>query len=72
MMEVMMVLHLAGGVRTKKEKQPRNFHLNLTVVYNLLVQRYTDLIKLTPVHCVFALNVFLSKRRNFADNKINM
>ena len=69
----MMVLLLADGVRTKKEKQPRKFHLNLTVVYNLLVRRYTDAIKLTTVHCFFfPLNVFLSERRNFADNKINI
>ena len=49
----MEVLLLAGAVRTKKEKQPRNFHLNLTVVYNLLVRRYTDAIKLTTAHCFF-------------------
>ena len=31
----MMVLLLAVGVhvRTKKEKQPRNYHLNVIVVY---------------------------------------
>ena len=68
----MMVLLLTGGVRTKKEKQPRNFHLNLTVVYNLLVWRYTDAIKLTTVHCLFALNVFLFERRKFVGNKINI
>ena len=75
----MEVLLLAGAVRTKKEKQPRNFHLNVTVVYNLLVRRYTDAIKLTTaqLHIVFffffffflffALNLFLSERGNFAD-----
>ena len=35
----MMVLLLAGGVRTKKGKQPRNFHLNVIVVYILLVRK---------------------------------
>ena len=52
----MMVLLLAGGVRTKKDKQPRNFHLNVTVIYILLARRYTDAIKLTTAHC------FLIKR----------
>ena len=53
----MMVLLLA-----KKDKQPRNFHLNITVVYILyiIVRRYTDARKL------------LSERRNLADNKINL
>ena len=46
-----MVLLLAGGVQRKEEKQPRNFHLNVTVPQNLLVRRYTDAIKLTTVDC---------------------
>ena len=47
----MVVLLLAGGVRTKKDKQPINFHLNVAVVYILLVRKYTDAIKLTTAHC---------------------
>ena len=53
-------------------EQRKKSNLNLFVVYNLLVRRYTDAIKLTTVHCFFALNVFFSERRNFADNKINI
>ena len=68
----MMVLLLAGGLRPQKEKQPRNFHFDLTVVNNLLVRRYIDAIKLTALTLFFALNVFLSEIRNFADNKINI
>ena len=33
----MMVLLFAGRVQTKKEKQPRNFHLNNNVVYRKFV-----------------------------------
>ena len=46
----MMVLLLAG-VRTKKEKQPRNFRLNVKVVYRKIcfIRRYIDAIKLTTV-----------------------
>ena len=47
----MLVLLLAEGVRTKKDKKPRNFHLNVIVVYILLLRRHTDAIKLTIVHC---------------------
>ena len=72
----MMVLLLAGGERTKKDKQPRIFHLNVAVVYILLVRWYTNAIKLTTTRCCFfffffALNVFLSERRNLTKLVLN-
>ena len=64
----MMVL-LAGGVRTNKEKQPKNFHLKFTTKFVSMevYRRHT----INNCALFFALDVFLSERRNFEDNKIN-
>ena len=68
----MMVLLLTGGVRTKKEKQPRfcsfETHCSLQFVSTEVYRRH----KINKCTLFFALDIFLSERRNFADNKINI
>ena len=57
----MKVLLLVGGVQRKKDKQPRHFHLNVIVVYILLVRRYTDAMKLTTAYCLLLYMYFFLK-----------
>ena len=71
----MIVLLLVGGVRTKKDEQQRNFHLNVTVVYILFCHKVRTARRFFFFFFFFffsALNVLISERRNFADNKISM
>ena len=64
---------LLGGVRTKKDKQPRNFHLNIThCSLHFVSAEVYRCHKINTCTLFFALNVFLSERRNFAGNKISI
>ena len=66
----MMVLLLAGGVRTRKATENFLFepHYSLQFVSKEVYRCH----KINNCTLFIALNVLLSERRNFADNKINI